>query len=690
MPGQKKDTKAAAFLGQMSGCMKNRLAALLIVLSGILPSGVTYADIDSAVVSSRIDISGPGLWIKGVSADVRVAVRGTLPSGSECSLKAEDGFITEMRLPCRTGEPVFFKDIKAGKTGRRSLLIEAGDLTESMEIRVIHGWWTILPPLVAIGLALIFRQVLAALWVSIWLGAFIIYNWQPFTAVARSIDHYIIGAMADPDDAAMLVFIIFMGGMIGMIARSGGIQGIVDLIARRATSEKSGQISTFLMGMFIFFDDYANTIIVGATMRPITDKLRISREKLSYIVDSTAAPVASIFPISTWIGYEVGLINRALDSIGSTESGYMVFLESILYRFYPILALALVIMVSLTGRDFGPMARAERRARIEGKPLRDGAMPMSGIETGKLDPPENAPRRWYNAVIPLFVVIGVTFGGLWVNGMQSLGDAGYQEVVAQSGEYGAAWSRVFILGQVYSAAAPNIVLAWASLAGCIITVFMVATQRILSIGESMQAWLHGVESMVIAIVVLLLAWSLGQVCRDLHTAEYLTHSLAGVLSPRLLPVITFIIAAGISFATGTSYGTMAILIPLVIPIASRLGADAGLAPADLHLVLVGVVSSVLAGAVFGDHCSPISDTTIMSSMACSADHVDHVRTQLPYALLAGCVGMILGDIPAAYGLHPIISILLGIGVMVVFLYFAGSRVERSDNKKEQEIKRSEK
>jgi Na+/H+ antiporter NhaC len=664
------------------------IVTLYIALNWIVQPPAARATISNEFQNDNIKIEVPPIWIKGVSVEVRVVVDESLPKGSECILNGE--YLSEKRLPCETGEEVVFGNVRSDDTGSQWISVKAGGYTGSSSIRVIHGLLTILPPLVAIGLALIFRQVLAALWVSIWLGAFIIFNWQPFTAVARSIDHYIIGAMADPDDAAMLVFIIFMGGMIGMIARSGGIQGIVDLIARRATSEKSGQISTFLMGMFIFFDDYANTIIVGTTMRPITDRLKISREKLSYIVDSTAAPVASIFPISTWIGYEVGLINRALDSIGSTESGYMVFLESILYRFYPIFALALVIIVSLTGRDFGPMARAERRAQTEGKPLRDGAMPMSGVETRKLDPPENAPRRWYNAVIPLFAVIGVTFGGLWVNGMQSLGDAGYQEVVAQSGEYGAIWGKVFTLGQVYSAAAPNIVLAWASLAGCIITVFMVTTQRILSIGESMQAWLHGVESMVIAIVVLLLAWSLGQVCRDLHTAEYLTHSLAGVLSPRLLPVITFIIAAGISFATGTSYGTMAILIPLVIPIANRLGADAGFAPADLHLVLVGVVSSVLAGAVFGDHCSPISDTTIMSSMACSADHVDHVRTQLPYALLAGCVGMILGDIPAAYGLNPIVSILLGIGVMVVFLYFAGSRVEGTSTAGDEEkAKRSE-
>jgi Na+/H+ antiporter NhaC len=459
-------------------------------------------------------------------------------------------------------------------------------------------------------------------------------------------------------------------------------------VAKRATSPRSGQIYTFLMGIFIFFDDYANTVIVGNTMRPITDRLRISREKLSYIVDATSAPVASIFPISTWIGYEVGLINKALEGIGSDQSGYMVFLRSVPFRFYPILALCLVFLIAVTGRDFGPMARAERRARLEGKPLRDGAMPLSGLDTRAVEPPPGKPRRWYNALVPLLSMLGITFGGLWVNGAGALGQAGYAEVVAKAQEFGVLWSRVYILGEVFSAASPNIVLAWASLGGCLITVLMVTTQRILTIGEAMQAWLKGVESMVIAIVILLLAWSLGQVCRDLHTAEYLTSSLAGALSPRLLPVIVSVLACAISFATGTSYGTMAILMPLVIPIGHRLSLDAGFGPADQQLILVGVVSSVLAGAVFGDHCSPISDTTIMSSMASGADHIDHVRTQMPYALLPAALGMCLGDIPTAYGLPPAVSIVLSIALMIGFLYLFGTRVNSQasgqKNKAEQE------
>ncbi len=651
---------------RLSGSQAGLFVVLLVIIVFCLP-GTLRAEDNSSFI--RPDF--PTLMIKGVSFETGMKFEKKLPPGSKCMFFAP-GFSREVSC---SGKSASLGEIKFTSTGRYSLRLVAGEESREVRVRVIHGLWTILPPLLAIGLALLFRQVVAALWVSIWLGAFIIYDWRFFTAIARSVDHYIINAMADPGQAAMLVFIIFIGGMIGMIARSGGIQGIVEILAKRATSPRRAQVSTFLMGLFIFFDDYANTIIVGSAMRPVTDKLKVSREKLSYLVDSTAAPVASIFPISTWIGYEVGLIDSALSSIGATESGYMVFLESILYRFYPILALALVILVGVTGRDFGPMLRAEKRAR-QGKPLRDGALPMASLESKRLDPPDGKPQRWYNAVVPLLFVIGITFFGLWINGKSALGADGYSRVIAESAGYGALLGKIYLLGQVYSEASPNIVLAWASLAGCIITVIMVTLQRILTMGEAMNAWLSGVESMVIAIVVLLFAWSLGQVCEDLHTAEFLTTSLAGVLSPRVLPVLTFLLACVISFSTGTSYGTMAILMPLVIPIGNELATGAGLPAGDTHVILVGSVSSVLAGAVFGDHCSPISDTTIMSSMATSADHIDHVRTQIPYAVLAAGAGIILGDIPSAFGMSPLISIVLSIAAMAVFLYVFGKKIEK--------------
>jgi len=622
-----------------------------------------------------LTLQAPALWVKGTPAEVAVAVKEIGPEQT-VMVQLSGAGLAPAPVLSRTGPgEILFQNLTFTETGRHELMARTAGAEISQPFRVIYGLWTLLPPLLAIALALIFRQVLAALWVAIWLGAFIVYDWQPVTAVMRSIDHYLKQALADPEDAAMLLFIIFMGGLIGMVSKSGGLQGVVEILARRATSAVRGQISTWAMGLFIFFDDYANCILVGNTMRPITDRLKISREKLAYIVDTTAAPVASLVPISTWIGYEVGLINRALESAGMDQSGYMVFLWSVPYRFYPILSLVLVAMIAFSHRDFGPMLRAERRARREGKVLRDGAVPMASLEADITEPPAGAPRRWYNAAVPLLSVIVLTGIGLWVNGVDNLGEAGWQEVSARAQPFGFWTGKVYLVGMVLSEASANTVLCWSSLAGCLITVLMVVPQRILSLAEAMHAWLGGVKSMVIAIVVLLFAWSLGSVCADLHTAEFLTHTLAGALSPRLLPVLVFLIACAISFATGTSYGTMAILMPLVIPIGHRLSLEAGFGPADQHLILVGVVSSVLAGSVFGDHCSPISDTTIMSSMASACDHVDHVRTQLPYAVLVALVGMCLGDIPTAYGMSPLITIIGGALVLFMVLRIFGKRVE---------------
>jgi len=673
MPCANHEPRAAGKFFYRSFNVLNVLNVLSVLLffacSFIIPSSLQGQGQPS------LDIDCPSLWVKGPASSIVLRARGMEP---------EREIFYQIYLddegPIQSGEikgSGFFdlEPISFESTGLHTLTLKAGEFSAETDVRVIHGALSLLPPLLAIFLALVFRQVLAALWLAIWLGAFIVYDWHPLAAIARSIDHYLVQAMADPDHAGMLMFIIFMGGLIGVISKSGGIHGIVEILARKATSPRRGQFATWAMGMFIFFDDFTNALIVGNAMRPITDKLRISREKLSYIVDTTAAPVACMFPISTWVGYMVGLINAALVSVGIAESGYILFIKSIPYMFYPAMAFFLVGLIAILGRDIGPMLRAEQRARKEGKVLRDGALPLASLDPEIIHPPEGAPHRWYNAVVPLLVMIVVTFIGLWVHGIQRIGPERYTEVLANAAESGWLGGKVYILGMVFSSASSITVLCWSILTGCLVAIGMVVGQRILTLSQSMSAWLAGVKSMVIAIVILLFAWSLGSVCADLHTAEYVTHAVSGLLSPHLVPVIVFLIACGISFATGTSYGTMAILIPLAIPIAHRLSELACFNAGDSHIILVGTISSVLAGSVFGDHCSPISDTTIMSSMAASADHVDHVRTQLPYAILAAGIGMFLGDIPTAYGMSPWITWALGIIIMVVVLLVFGKKVD---------------
>jgi Na+/H+ antiporter NhaC len=416
------------------------------------------------------------------------------------------------------------------------------------------------------------------------------------------------------------------------------------------------------MGVVIFFDDYANTLIVGSTMRPITDRLRISREKLAYIVDSTAAPVASIFPISTWIGFEVGLIAAAFTELAIPYNPYTTFIGSIAYRFYPIFALVLGFTIAFSCRDFGPMLKAELRASETGKVVADGDVPLADYSSSALAPPPGIPHRAMNAFIPIGVVIVVTIAGLYVSGAAGLSRSDYDSSFV--------WFR-----EVFSSANSLDVLLWASLSAATIALLLPIVQRILTIREAMEGLVEGFKAMLLACIVLVLAWSIGTITGQLHTADYVVGLTSGSLSPHWLPVLVFAMSAAIAFATGTSWGTMAILMPLVIPIAHHLSLEAGHAVDSklYYTFMLGAISSVLAGSVWGDHCSPISDTTILSSMGSGCDHIAHVRTQMPYAFGIGVLGMIIGDIPTAYGLSPWISIAVGSAIIVGGVLLLGKR-----------------
>lgn len=510
-------------------------------------------------------------------------------------------------------------------------------------------WFSILPPIFAILLALTTRQVILSLFAGVWLGSFFVYHYNPLVSFLMTLDHYVKPALADPDHAAILIFTMMLGGLAGLITKNGGTAGLVQIVTRFATNPRRGQFVTYLLGILIFFDDYANTLIVGNTMRPITDRLKISREKLSFLVDATAAPVACLF-ISTWVGFEVGIIGDSLRGTGFTQDPFSIFLWSIPYRFYPIFIIILMgIMIGLN-RDLGSMARAELRARTTGKLLRDGAQPASDLTESKDSaPPPNAPTRWYNAFIPVMIVIIVTLLGLYITGLEGVAKDG-------SGK---------TLRNILAHSSSNHALFWSSLSGCAAAILLSVGQRILTMKEAMDAWFGGVKSMLLACLILLLAWSLAGVTKELKTADF----VVGVLSDKIpyfyLPALIFILSCLISFATGTSWGTMAVVMPLVVPLAWALSQSAGLPEPNALNYLYISVSSVLAGAVFGDHCSPISDTTVMSSMTSGCDHIDHVRTQLPYAVLAGFVSIIL-LVPAGYGFPP--YYLLGIGSVLIFIF----------------------
>ncbi len=520
--------------------------------------------------------------------------------------------------------------------------------------RVLPGWLSLLPALMAIFIALISRQVVPSLFLGIWMGAWITYALSLkgiWSGLLDVVDTYVVHALNDPGRLSIIIFSLMIGGMVGIVSRNGGMNGIVKHVVRWARSPRRGQVATGLLGVLIFFDDYANTLVVGNTMRPVLDRLRVSREKLAYIVDSTAAPIAALALVTTWIGYEVSLIGDALTEIpGIQESAYSVFLHSIPFSFYPILAVLFVFVVALMGRDFGPMYRAEIRARTTGQVYAPGAMVAESVEAGELKPVEGKPQRAMNALVPVAVLVFGTLIGLYVTGE---GDT-LRQIIGSADSYKA--------------------MLWGSLLGVLTAGLLSIAQRILTLGQVVTAWYNGMKAMFLAIIILTLAWALSDVNEVLQTANYLISVLSEQIDPGLLPAIIFVLSAASAFATGSSWGVMGIMMPLVIPLAWGVLVANNLTDPQHHYILYATVASVLAGAVWGDHCSPISDTTILSSMASSCDHIDHVRTQLPYALTVGVVGLLLGLIPAGYGLATWLTLPLAFLVLVLILRFIGKPV----------------
>ncbi len=504
-----------------------------------------------------------------------------------------------------------------------------------------YGILSILPPVLAIVLAIATRQVIVSLFVAVWLGASILHA-SPIAGFFRSIDTYMLNSAADPWYAAILIFTMIIAGTLGLVTKAGGAQAIANALTKKAKTARGGMLAAWLMGMIIFFDDYSSCIIAGNTARPITDAVRVSREKLSYIVDSTAAPVATFALISTWIGFELGVIGEGFAAIGQADVPvYLIFLQTIPYRFYSIFALALVLILAITMKDYGPMYNAEVRARVEGKLMRDGAEPLSATDTEVLQPAEGTPLRWYNFVVPIVVIIAATFVGLYVAGGGS--------------EVG--------LMEAFGNADSSVVLLWASSLGALVTLVMVLVQRIVPLQQAIDTIIDGAKSVFPALIILVLAWSLSAISGELGAAEYLVGLVErSGISAALLPLLIFIVSCLMSFAMGTSWGTMGIVVPLALPIAAAIGGPEFLIP---------TLGAVLTGAIFGDHCSPLSDTTILSSTGAGSDHIDHVRTQIPYALTAAVISGVFGFIPAGLGVHPVISIIIGLIVMIVFVKLVG-------------------
>lgn len=549
----------------------------------------------------------------------------------------------------------------------------AADFPTNAEGSVQFGWFSLVPPVVSIVLAFITKNVVISLFLGVFAGAFVLHsaNAGLFSSLLHSflsIIEYTLTSLSDRYNAGIILQVLVIGGLIGLMTKMGGTKAVANALASKAKGPVSAQVISWILGLLLFFDDYANALIVGPVMRPVTDKKKISREKLAFIVDATAAPVAGIALISTWVGYEVGLIQDGYAAIGQNVNAYSIFIDTIPYRFYNILMLLFVVCTAVFLKEFGPMLKAEKRARKYDAANSEEINPQpSSSELDEMEPAEGIKLSIWNAIVPIGTLIAASLIGFYFNGYNAImagDDAGLIQAMQNN-----PFSFTGIQ-EAFGASDASVVLFQAALLASVVAMAMGVQQKTFTWGEAIDTWVDGMKSLIITGVILLLAWSLSASITDLGTAQFLVSLLSDSLPGFLLPSIIFIFGSIIAFATGTSYGTMGILMPLAIPLAAGISGD--------PQFIVISAGAVLTGAIFGDHCSPISDTTILSSMGAGVNHLDHVQTQMPYAIAVGIIAVIFGFLPAGLGISIWIILPVAILVTIAFVYFFGKSVEEPE------------
>lgn len=530
------------------------------------------------------------------------------------------------------------------------------------------GIFTLIPPIVAILLAFITKNVVISLFIGVLSGGFILNltGFNVFGALTQAFLDFInraLNSLSDPWNAGIVMQVLVIGGVINLVAKMGGAKAIAEALAKKAKTAKSAQLITWFLGICVFFDDYANSLIVGPIMRPVADKMKISRERLAFIIDATAAPIAGLAIISTWIGLEVSLISEGFQSIGVEASGFGVFLQTIPYRFYNILILAFIVITIITLREFGPMRKAEISAR-KLKDLTNEEVAVTSSHMDELEPKEGVKLSIWNAIVPIGALIISAIVAFYYSGYSSImagDDIAIQSIVTNS-----PLSFKAIL-EVFAASDASIALLQSAIFSTVVAIVMAVWKKIFTISEAIEVWIDGMKGLIITGVILILAWSLGSVIKELGAAEYLVEALNGAIPAFLLPSLIFILGAIISFSTGSAYGTMSILMPLAIPLAYKINPE-------MSFVIVST-SAVLTGAIFGDHCSPISDTTILSSMGAGCSHIDHVKTQMWYALFVAAITILFGYIPAGFGLPIYIVLPMSCVALFIGVIIFGKKVE---------------
>jgi len=518
----------------------------------------------------------------------------------------------------------------------------------------------------------------------------------------RVLDVYIHGAVANEEHVYVYLFTFFLSALVALMEKSGGLSGFANALSKYATTPKSGQLIAFLAGLIIFFDDYANTLVVGQMFRPITDQLSVCCEKLAFLVDATAAPIASIMPISSWVGFEVGMIQAELDKIIAQQgkdnlpddfptSGMDAFLKTIQYSYYSIFMLMFVPLMTLLGRDYGPMLIAERKVmvygRTDGGPGNESKKKMKGSGNS---PNEDTPHLWYNMIIPLILLVSLIFSLLVKTGNDGSGTQTLTQKIQNSDSFlalllatmGTALCMLLLYsiqivkdGKVVKPTTEVLKEMWhgyrnksfeednrntlkfsTKIKGTDTTI---APHLLMTLPEFVESFIHGMEGIFPALIVLTLAWAVGTAMVEVGADRLFAHWITGGnINAAILPTLSYVISCLMALATGSSWGVMTIMFPLIVGPAFE-------ASGDNMEILYGTIAGILSGAIYGDHVSPISDTTVLSSLASGCQLMQHVKTQAPYALMPGLFAMIWGTLPVAFGLYNNgVAILLGFLTML--------------------------
>ncbi|KDO30193.1 hypothetical protein SPRG_04989 [Saprolegnia parasitica CBS 223.65] len=523
----------------------------------------------------------------------------------------------------------------------------ATSLRATRDVRSFPGYVSLLPPLITLLCSLLMGQVMIALLVGIWSGAALVSGGNLWLGFLHTFDVYWVNAFVDRSHAGVLLFTIILGGTIGVVQKGGGAHGLAHLAASTMRTSFRMQISTWVLCCCLFFDDYSMILILGSSLRQILPRTGVSKEKFAAIIHTMGVCLPSMAPVSSWIGVEIGYVAAVLTSLNLDWDPFVTCLSSLQYRLFPVLFIAFIFIIIIFEKDFGPMLKYERATAEAADDVGVDELETDQIESNELDdndekplgpmePNPRKPMRALNAVVPFTIIVAATFVGMILDGFQSL-----------AAEFpGESFGVLDALSHSDSVAA----LIRASALGWVVAVVLLLVQRILSMQEVMGAWIEGVKDVMEPTLILTLAWALGAVIGEVQTAGYIASTLHGQIAPGYLPAIASVLCCVVSFATGTSFGTMAIMLPIICPLSFKVsGQDAA--------NLMQCIGAVLGSSVFGNACSPIADTSIITALSVNMPLQNHVESILPYALVVA-------------GTSSVGTLLLGAHVVTTFTAFA--------------------